>query len=85
MRQLTSLDAQFLALESFRMIRTEAGDAAAGTGCVIYRALLEVRLGAAAAGAPIPFYGWDENLNTRWFELCLTPGGWRVTAIGTGP
>jgi hypothetical protein len=77
---------QFSAIRSIGLVDvSEVEDDIAGL-CVTYEVRLEVHLAPEAARAPIPNYGWDDNPNIRWIELC--PDGermWMISSIGTGP
>lgn len=52
----------------------------------MFKLALEVRVSEESARQPIPSYGWDSDLNTRWVTTELSAHGqWQIAAIGTGP
>jgi hypothetical protein len=78
--------AQFSAIASIEIMDIRPADTGAEGSCHEYRVTLEVHVSPAAAHAPIPYYGREDNPNLRWILLC--PGGdrsWLITSIGTGP
>lgn len=51
-----------------------------------YQVILNVQMKPEAANAPIPYYGWGDNPNTRFINLTKTSEGiWKVDEIATGP
>lgn len=49
-----------------------------------YKLTLDVKMKADSANAPIPYYGWDNGLNTRWVTIVKENGLWKILEIGTG-
>lgn len=51
-----------------------------------YKVVLTVQMKPEAANAPIPYYGWGDNPNTRFIKLIKSNEGiWKVDEIATGP
>jgi hypothetical protein len=76
---------QFSAISSIRVLAIRPSDIGGGP-CSTYKVTLEARLSARAANGPIPRYGWGDNPNFRWIELCPGAGrSWRISSFGTGP
>lgn len=51
-----------------------------------YKVILQVEMKPEAASAqPIPNYGWDNGINTRWIQLEKINSKWMIGGIGTGP
>jgi hypothetical protein len=77
---------QFSAILSIGLVDVAEVAGGAEGACVTYKVTLDVRLDPAAASEPIPYYGWDDNLNVRWIMLC--PGrneAWLISSLATGP
>ena len=50
-----------------------------------FKVLLEAHV-ADTPGAPVPFYGWHDNPNTRWITMVLgEKKAWQIREIATGP
>ncbi len=50
-----------------------------------YKVLLDVVMSDLSANALIPYYGYENGINTRWVQLQLEDGVWKIAAISTGP
>lgn len=50
-----------------------------------YKIQLEVQMKSEAASAPIPNYGYENGVNTRWVSVEKVGGGWKIAEIATGP
>jgi hypothetical protein len=77
---------QFSVIRSIGLVDVVEVASGVEVACVTYKVTLDVRLDPGAASEPIPYYGWDENLNVRWIMLC--PGGneaWLISSLATGP
>lgn len=77
---------QFSAIRSIRVIEVHPVEGTGTDRCPEYKVSLDVGLGAEAAHAPIPNYGWDDNRNVRWILVCPgADGAWLISSLGTGP
>jgi len=77
---------QFSAIRSIDLVDVSEVEGRNAAPCLTYEVRLEVLLAPEAARAPIPNYGWDDNPNVRWIELCPDSGRmWKISSIGTGP
>jgi hypothetical protein len=50
-----------------------------------YLVTLDVEMTPESANGPIPYYGYDKGINTRWVTLEKEDGVWKVAGISTGP
>lgn len=50
-----------------------------------YKVSLDVVMNPNSANAPIPYYGYENGLNTRFVSLVKEDGAWRIDGIATGP
>jgi len=75
----------FSAIKSIHVMAIEPSAVAATAPCQEYKVTLEARVSADPEAA-IPSYGWDDNPNYRWIELCPDrTGAWAIASFGTGP
>lgn len=52
----------------------------------LYQVTLAVSVSSEAAKAPIPYYGWGDNPDTRWIVLEKNQEGqWQIASLATGP
>ena len=52
----------------------------------LYQVTLEIYVSSDAANAPIPYYGYVDNPNTRFISLTKNEAGiWQIATIATGP
>jgi hypothetical protein len=49
-----------------------------------YKLTLDVEVHPDTTNAPIPYYGWDSGLNTRWVTIVMENGLWKIQEIATG-
>lgn len=50
-----------------------------------YVVTLDVEMTPESANGPIPYYGYDMGINTRWVTMEKENGVWKVSGINTGP
>jgi hypothetical protein len=75
----------FSAIKSIHVMAIEPSAVAVTAPCQEYKVTLEARVSADPEAA-IPFYGWEDNPNYRWIELCPDrTGAWVIVSFGTGP
>ena len=75
--------AQFSAIAAVDGVEIGAGQP--DGACVTYRVDAVLEVAPDTADAPMPHYGWEQGVNTRWLQLCPAGGLWAIHAIGTGP
>lgn len=51
----------------------------------VYKVTSEATVDPSSAGAPIPYYGWDNGINIRWVELQKVNNLWKISGLATGP
>lgn len=52
----------------------------------LYQVTIAVSVSSEAANAPIPYYGWGDNPDTRWITLKKDQEGqWQIASLATGP
>ena len=76
---------QFAAIKSIRVMDIRPADTGGRGLCFQYKVTLKAEVAAEAANEPIPYFGWDEDPNLRWIELCPRGDKWLISSIGTGP
>jgi len=76
---------QFTAIKSIRVRDIRPADIGRSGPCFEYKVTLEADVSSEAANEPIPYFGWDDNPNLRWIELCPRGDKWLISSIGTGP
>ena len=50
-----------------------------------YRVTLDVKMKPESANAAIPYFGYDNGVNTRFITLEKVGNLWKVNGISTGP
>ena len=76
---------QFTAIKSIRVVDIRPADTGRSGRCFLYKVTLKADVSAEAANEPIPYFGWDDDPNLRWIELCPRGDEWLISSIGTGP
>jgi len=76
---------QFAAIKSIHVMDIRPADTGRSGPCFEYKVTLKVDVSSEAANEPIPYFGWDDNPNLRWIELCPSGDSWLISSIGTGP
>jgi hypothetical protein len=78
---------QFEAIQSINPQAIQAYNREQWTGKEhLYQVTLAVSVSEKAAHAPIPYYGWRENSDTRWITLKKNQEGqWQIASLATGP
>jgi hypothetical protein len=76
---------QFAAIKSIHVVDIRPADTGRSGLCFKYRVTLKADVASEAANEPIPYFGWDDNPNLRWIELCPRGDKWLISSIGTGP
>jgi hypothetical protein len=79
--------AQFNAFKSVKVNKIDAYSKEMWTENVhTYKVILEVSMSKDSINAPIPYYGFDTELNTRWVNIEKDgSGSWKISDIATGP
>lgn len=76
----------FAAIKSFKILKLERVNEEEWTQTKhIYKVVLDVLMDPSSADAPIPYYGWQNGENTRWFVLEKIDNVWKIASIATGP
>jgi hypothetical protein len=76
---------QFSAIKSISIVSIEPSTIGTEGSCFEYKVKLKAHVSADPNSA-IPNYGWEENLNYRWIQLCPDgKGAWTISSLGTGP
>ena len=81
----TAWTRQFSAIKSIHVMDIRPADTERSGACFKYKVTLEADVSSEAANEPIPYFGWDDNPNLRWIELCPRGDKWLISSIGTGP
>jgi hypothetical protein len=76
---------QFAAIKSIQVMDIRPADTGRSGPCFKYKVTLKADVSSEAANEPIPYFGWDDNPNLRWIELCPRGDKWLISSIGTGP
>lgn len=83
--ELQTWAVQFANILSFKLLKLEKSNENEWTSQKhIYKALLDVKMDPRSAEAPIPYYGWQDGKNTRWFVLEKADNTWKIAQIATG-
>lgn len=83
--ELQTWAVQFANILSFKLLKLEKSNENEWTSQNhIYKAFLDVKMDPRSAEAPIPYYGWQDGENTRWFILEKVGNVWKIAAIATG-
>jgi hypothetical protein len=76
---------QFAAIRSMHVVDIRPADTGRVGPCFKYKVTIRADVAPEAANEPIPYFGWDDNPNLRWIELCPRGDKWLISSIGTGP
>jgi len=77
---------QLNAIKSIKILNTEPSMQEAWTATRhTYKITMDIMMDSASAGAPIPYYGYENGKNIRWVTLEKEGKIWRVMGIATGP
>jgi hypothetical protein len=77
---------QFNAINSMKFIKSEKANESEWTSTKqMYKVTLDVQMNPNSVNAPIPYYGWDNGQNIRWFTMEKVGKMWRISTISTGP
>ena len=75
----------FSAIKSIHVIAIEPSAVTTMAPCYEYKVKLEAHVSADPEAA-MPLYGWEDNTNFRWIQLCPDErGAWAISSFGTGP
>lgn len=84
--ELQAWAVHFSNINSFKLLSVEKANENEWTDTKhIYKVVLDVLMNPDSASAPIPYYGWENGQNTRWFTLEKVGNTWKIAEIATGP